>query len=478
MTSSHPSSSGGLPARLHPTGCTRLGAPDWVSPPCGLSPPGEDRPQGGGRSEALYADACRLMPGGVNSPVRAFRAVGGTPPFLVRGAGARVWDADGREYLDYVGSWGPLVAGHAHPAVVRGVAETAALGSSFGAPTPLEVEMARAIVQAMPSIEMVRLVSSGTEAAMSALRVARAATGRRAIVKFDGCYHGHADALLVRAGSGVMTLGLDEVRSPAGVPASAGVPDEVAALTFTLPFNDCASASQVVHRYGAEIASVIVEPIPANMGVVLPAAGFLEHLREACERAGALLIFDEVITGFRVARGGAQARLGIRPDLTCLGKVIGGGFPVGAYGGRSDLMSRVAPLGPVYQAGTLSGNPVAMRAGLETLALLDEAAYRRLDDLGGRLADGLRSAARRAGVALTVNHAGSLLTPFFTDGPVTDAASARRADPARYARFFHALLDRGVMVPPSQFEAWFVSLAHTEEDLRRTCDAAAVALAA
>lgn len=429
----------------------------------------------GGRSDALYADACRLMPGGVNSPVRAFQAVGGTPPFLARGAGARVWDVDGREYLDYIGSWGPLVAGHAHPAVVRGVAETAALGSSFGAPTPLEVALATVIVDAVPSIEMVRLVSSGTEAAMSALRLARAAAGRPAIVKFDGCYHGHADALLVRAGSGVMTLGLDE---PAGVPSSAGVPAEVAALTFTLPFNDAEAASALLRRRGEEIAAVIVEPIPGNMGVVPPAPGFLEHLRSECERAGALLIFDEVITGFRVARGGAQALFGVRPDLTCLGKVIGGGFPVGAYGGRRDVMSQVAPLGPVYQAGTLSGNPVAMRAGLETLALLDDAAYRRLDALGGELADGLRRAARRAGVPLTVNRAGSLLTPFFTDGPVTDAASARRAATARYAKFFHGLLERGIMAPPSQFEAWFVSLAHAEDDLRRTCEAASAALAA
>jgi len=434
-----------------------------------------------GSSEALYAEACRLMPGGVSSPVRAYRAVGGTPPFLVRGAGAQVWDVDGRAYLDYVGSWGPLIAGHAHPAVVRGVTETAARGSSFGAPTPLEVALARTIVASVPSIEMVRLVSSGTEAAMSALRVARAATGRRAIVKFDGCYHGHADALLVRAGSGVMTLDV-AARSggpwASGVPASAGVPPEVATLTFTLPFNDLDAAEGLFRQRGEEIAAVIVEPIPGNMGVVLPRPGFLEGICGLCERAGALVIFDEVITGFRVARGGAQALYGIRPQLTCLGKVIGGGFPVGAYGGRRDLMGQVAPLGPVYQAGTLSGNPVAMRAGLETLALLDDAAYRRLDELGGALADGLRDAARRAGTALVVNRAGSMLTPFFTAEPVVDAESARRADVARYARFFHALRERGILVPPSQFEAWFVSLAHTEEDLRRTCDAAAAALAA
>ncbi len=438
--------------------------------------------EGSAESSRLYAEACRLMPGGVNSPVRAYQAVGGTPPFLVRGAGARVWDVDGREYLDYVGSWGPLIAGHAHPAVVRGVAETAAQGSSFGAPTPLEVALARVIVDAVPSIEMVRMVSSGTEATMSALRAARAATGRHAIAKFDGCYHGHADALLVRAGSGVMTLGLDAepaAEEPAsGVPASAGVPPVVAALTFTLPFNDPAAASTLLRRRGEEIAAVIVEPVPGNMGVVPPAPGFLDHLRALCERSGALLIFDEVITGFRLARGGAQALFGIRPDLTCLGKVIGGGFPVGAYGGRRDVMAQVAPLGPVYQAGTLSGNPVAMRAGLETLALLDDAAYRRLDDLAEGLAQGLRSAAHHAGEPLVVNRVGSLLTPFFTHGPVTDAGAARRADTVRYARFFHALLERGVMVPPSQFEAWFVSLAHTDEDIRRTADAAASALAA
>jgi glutamate-1-semialdehyde 2,1-aminomutase len=420
-----------------------------------------------GGSAALYVEACRLMPGGVNSPVRAYQAVGGTPPFLVRGEGARVWDADGREYLDYVGSWGPLIAGHAHPAVVRGVTETARLGSSFGAPTPLEVALARTITEAVPSIEMLRMVSSGTEAAMSALRLARAATGRPVIVKFDGCYHGHADALLVKAGSGPMTL---------GVPASAGVPDAVAALTATLPFNDADAAALLFAQRGPQIAAVIVEPIAGNMGVVPPRPDFLDRLRSLCERAGALLVFDEVITGFRVARGGAQALAGVQPDLTCLGKVIGGGFPVGAYGGRRDVMRRVAPLGPVYQAGTLSGNPVAMRAGLETLALLDDAAYRRLDELGGALADGLRAVARRAGVPLTVNRAGSMLTPFFADGPVEDAGAARRSDTARYARFFHALLDRGIMVPPSQFEAWFVSLAHTEEDVRRTCEAAAAAM--
>lgn len=420
-------------------------------------------------SEALYAEACRLMPGGVNSPVRAYQAVGGTPRFLVRGAGARVWDADGREYLDYVGSWGPLIVGHAHPAVVRGVAETAALGSSFGAPTPLEVALARELVDAVPSVEMIRMVSSGTEAAMSALRLARAATGRSLIVKFDGCYHGHVDALLVRAGSGAMT---------SGVPASAGVPAAVAALTITLPFNDAAAAASLFAQRGGEIAAVIVEPVAGNMGVVPPRPGFLDCLRDLCARAGALLVFDEVITGFRVARGGAQALAGVRPDLTCLGKVIGGGFPVGAYGGRRDVMCRVAPLGPVYQAGTLSGNPVAMRAGLETLALLDDAAYRRLDDLGGALAGGLREAARSAGVPLTVNRVGSMLTPFFVEGPVENADAARRSDTARYARFFHALLERGIMVPPSQFEAWFVSLAHTEDDLRRTCDAAAAALRA
>jgi glutamate-1-semialdehyde 2,1-aminomutase len=432
-------------------------------------------------SEALYAEACRLMPGGVNSPVRAYRAVGGVPPFLVRGAGARVWDTDGREYVDYVASWGPLIAGHAHPAVVRGVVETTAFGSTFGAPTPLELAMARAVTEAIPSIEMVRMVSSGTEATMSALRVARAATGRRYVVKFDGCYHGHADALLVKAGSGMMTLAHASSASRASadgsVPASAGVPEELAALTLVLPFNDAGAARAVFQRRGGEIAGVIVEPVAGNMGVVPPAPGFLETLRDLCRSAGALLIFDEVITGFRIARGGAQARYHLRADLTCLGKVIGGGFPVGAYGGRRDVMQVVAPLGPAYQAGTLSGNPVAMRAGLETLQLLDEAAYRRLDELGAALADGLSAAARRAGVALVVNRVGSMLTPFCAEAPVTDAASAQRADTGRYARVFHGLLARGIMVPPSQFEAWFVSLAHTDDDVRRTVAAAAAALA-
>jgi len=437
-------------------------------------------PGGGPRSAALYAEACGLMPGGVNSPVRAYRAVGGTPPFLVRGEGARVWDADGREYLDYLGSWGPLIAGHAHPAVVAAVTETAAAGSSFGAPTPLEVEMARAVAAAVPSIDMLRFVSSGTEAVMAALRLARAATGRRSIVKFDGCYHGHADALLVKAGSGMMTLAHASpgarAQPGAALPSSAGVPDEVAAWTRVVPFND-ADAVRAVFRAGGEIAAVIVEPVAGNMGVVPPAPGFLETVQDLCRAAGAVLVFDEVITGFRIARGGAQGRYGLKPDLTCLGKVIGGGFPVGAYGGRRDLMQMIAPLGPVYQAGTLSGNPVAMRAGLETLRLLDDAAYRRLDELGAALADGLAGAARRSSVPLVVNRVGSMLTPFFTAGPVTDAASAQRADVDGYARFFHGLLARGVMVPPSQFEAWFVSLAHTAGDVRRTVDAAAAALA-
>ncbi|HYM70276.1 MAG TPA: glutamate-1-semialdehyde 2,1-aminomutase [bacterium] len=421
------------------------------------------------------------MPGGVNSPVRAYRAVGGVPVFLVRGAGARVWDTDGREYVDYVASWGPLIAGHAHPAVVRGVVETTAFGSSFGAPTPLELAMARAVTEAIPSIEMVRMVSSGTEATMSALRVARAATGRRYVVKFDGCYHGHVDALLVKAGSGMMTLAhaspASRPSAEGSVPASAGVPEELAALTLVLPFNDAEAVRAVFKRHGGEIAGVIVEPVAGNMGVVPPAPGFLESLRDLCRSTGALLIFDEVITGFRVARGGAQARYHLRADLTCLGKVIGGGFPVGAYGGRRDVMQVVAPLGPAYQAGTLSGNPVAMRAGLETLQLLDDAAYRRLDELGAALADGLSAAARRAGVALVVNRVGSMLTPFCAEAPVTDAASAQRADTDRYARLFHGLRARGVMVPPSQFEAWFVSLAHTDDDVRRTADAVASAFA-
>jgi glutamate-1-semialdehyde 2,1-aminomutase len=410
-------------------------------------------------SQSLFESAQRIMPGGVNSPVRAFKGVGGTPFFVARAEGAHMVDVDGRSYLDFLGSWGPLILGHAAPAVVEALTEAARHGTSYGAPTAGEVEMAERITRAVPSMEMVRLVSSGTEAAMSAIRVARGATARDLIIKFDGCYHGHADSLLVKAGSGGATF---------GVPDSQGVPAALAALTLALPFNDLGAVRRALESRRGEVAAVLVEPVAGNMGVVPPAPGFLEGLRELCTRHGALLIFDEVITGFRVAFGGAQARFGVRADLTCLGKIIGGGLPVGAYGGSRELMSRVAPLGAVYQAGTLSGNPLAVAAGLATLRALDNpAVYDRLERLGGALEKGITEAAAAAGIPVTVNRVGSMLTTFFTEGPVTDYASAKRADTARYARFFHAMLDRGVFLAPSQFEAAFVSLAHSEQDLDR-----------
>jgi glutamate-1-semialdehyde 2,1-aminomutase len=421
------------------------------------------------RSSAYLAAAERLIPGGVNSPVRAFRGVGGEPFFVARGEGPRVWDVDGRAYLDFVGSWGPLILGHAPAPVVEAITAAAGRGTSYGMPTAGEVDLAAAITAAYPSIEMVRLVSSGTEATMSAIRVARGATGRDVILKFDGCYHGHADSLLVKAGSGGATF---------GIPDSGGVPAALARLTLTASFNDLEGVREVFRARGGEIAAVIVEPIAGNMGVVPPASGFLELLRTLTAQAGALLIFDEVITGFRVAYGGAQEKYGIAPDLTCLGKIIGGGLPVGAYGGRRDLMEQVAPLGPVYQAGTLSGNPLAVAAGLAALrALREHRSYDRLEDLGARLEHGLREAAQKAGVALTVNRVGSMLTGFFCAEAVTDYATARRADTRRYARFFHAMLERGVSLAPSQFEAAFVSLAHTEADVDEAARAAAEAMA-
>ena len=420
------------------------------------------------RSESLFQSAQRLIPGGVNSPVRAFRGVGGTPFFVASAGGARINDVDGRSYIDFLGSWGPLILGHAAPAVVEALSEAARRGTSYGAPTAAEVEMAELITRAVPSMEMVRLVSSGTEAAMSAIRLARGATGRDLVVKFDGCYHGHADSLLVKAGSGGVTF---------GVPDSRGVPASLAALTMALPFNDLAAVSRFMDDRGHEVAVVVVEPVAGNMGVVPPAPGFLGGLRELCTRHGALLLFDEVITGFRVGYGGAQALYGVRPDLTCLGKIIGGGLPVGAYGGRRDLMEQVAPLGGVYQAGTLSGNPLAVAAGMATLrALEDPASYRRLETLGARLESGLAEAARRAGVPLTINRVGSMLTGFFTGEPVVDLVSAKRSDTARYGRFFHGMLERGVFLAASQFEAAFVSLAHTEEDLDSAARAAAETL--
>ena len=419
-------------------------------------------------SKRLWDRAAAVMPGGVNSPVRAFRGVGGEPFFVARGAGARLWDVDGREYIDFLGSWGPLVLGHAPAPVVAAIAEAAARGTSYGAPTPLEVEMAEALTAAYPSMELVRLVSSGTEAAMSAIRVARGATGRALLVKFDGCYHGHADSLLVKAGSGGATF---------SIPDSAGVPAPLAGLTLTAPFNDLKAVRALFRARGSEIAAVIVEPVAGNMGVVPPQPGFLEGLRATTRERGAVLIFDEVITGFRVAYGGAQERYGVSPDLTCLGKIIGGGLPVGAYGGSRALMGQVAPLGPVYQAGTLSGNPLAVAAGLATLRRLDRSSYATLEARSAELERGLRLAASRAGVPLTVNRVGSMLTGFFCDTPVTDYASAKRSDTRRYARYFHAMRERGVCLAPSQFEAAFVSLAHTEQDIATAARAAAESLA-
>jgi glutamate-1-semialdehyde 2,1-aminomutase len=421
------------------------------------------------RSRELMQAAEKVMPGGVNSPVRAYRGVGGQPPFIARGEGARVTDADGKVYLDFVASWGPLILGHAPAVVVEAITETARQGTSYGAPTELEVRMAETITAAFPSMEMVRLVSSGTEAAMSAIRLARGATGRDILVKFDGGYHGHADSLLVKAGSGGATF---------SIPDSKGVPAALAALTATLAFNDIGGLRDLFRRRGGEIAAVIVEPVAGNMGVVPPAPGFLEALREVTAEHGALLIFDEVITGFRIAYGGAQERYGVRPDLTCLGKIIGGGLPVGAYGGSRAIMEHVAPLGGVYQAGTLSGNPLAVTAGLATLASLRTAGvYDHLERLGAMAEGGLREAARKAGVPITVNRVGSMLTGFFCEGPVTDWDSAAKADRKRYAAFFHAMLERGVYLAPSQFEAAFVSLAHSDADLEHAARAATEAMA-
>jgi glutamate-1-semialdehyde 2,1-aminomutase len=417
------------------------------------------------RNAELLERAESLMPGGVSSPVRAYRAVGGHPPFIVSGEGCRVRDADGRTYIDVVCSWGPLIAGHAHPDVVRAIEEQARLGTSYGAPSPLEVELASVITDAMPSIEMVRFVSSGTEACMSALRLARAATGRAAVLKFAGCYHGHADALLAKAGSGLATLGL---------PGSAGVTAATAADTITVAYNDLAAVEAVAAS--VPLAGILVEPCAGNMGCVPPEPGFLEGLREIASRTGALLVFDEVITGFRLARGGAQERMGVRPDLTTLGKVIGGGAPVGAYGGPRALMSLVAPLGPVYQAGTLSGNPLAMAAGLATLRLLDDHAYDRLETIGARLERGLREAIAAVGTSARVQRTASLLTLFFTARPVRNEDDAMMSDRDRFAAFHRAMLARGVMLPPSQFECWFLSLAHDEGAIDEIAGAARASL--
>jgi glutamate-1-semialdehyde 2,1-aminomutase len=415
------------------------------------------------RSAKLFARAQQVLPGGVDSPVRAFKAVGGTPLFIRRGKGATIEDVDGNAYIDYVMSWGPLIHGHAPRGLVKALVAQARKGTSFGAPTELEVQLGERVRALMPSVERVRFVNSGTEAAMSATRVARAATRRDKIVKFEGCYHGHADPFLVRAGSGALTL---------ETPNSPGVPLAAVANTLVASYNDLASCERLLEANRSEIAAIIVEPIAGNIGVVPPSDNFLAGLRRLCDREGALLVFDEVITGFRTASGGAQAIFGVKPDLTCLGKIIGGGLPVGAYGGRADLMDLVSPAGPVYQAGTLSGNPLAMAAGLWSLGELSARLYRHLARLGTMLADGLATAARDAGVALQVNAFASMLTPFFTSQAVRDYRSALTADTSQYAAFFRGMLARGIYPPPSQFEAWFLSGAHTERDVLKTIAAA------
>jgi glutamate-1-semialdehyde 2,1-aminomutase len=415
------------------------------------------------KSTRLFERAQKVIPGGVNSPVRAFKAVGSTPRFIRRARGAEIEDVDGVTFIDYVMSWGPLIHGHAPRGLLKALAAAAKDGTSYGAPTELEVLLAERVRKLMPALEMVRCTSSGTEATMSALRVARAATGREKVIKFAGCYHGHADAFLVEAGSGALTL---------GVPTSPGVSNATAANTLTADYNDMRSVEQIAEANPNAIAAVVVEPIAGNMGLVPPAEGFLAGLRAICDRHGMLLIFDEVISGFRVGTGGAQGAFGVKPDLTCLGKIIGGGLPVGAYGGRADLMRLVAPAGPVYQAGTLSGNPLAMTAGLWSLDQLSTKLYRQLDKLGADLETGLNEAARAAGVGLHINRVGSLLTPFFTREAVTDYRTALTADTTAYGRFFQAMLVRGIYPPPSQFEAWFLSAAHTPKHIARTVAAA------
>jgi glutamate-1-semialdehyde 2,1-aminomutase len=419
------------------------------------------------KSARLFARAVELLPGGVNSPVRAFRGVGGTPLFICSASGPTITDVDGRTFIDYVGSWGPMILGHADAEIVAALAAVAANGTSFGAPNELEIELAEEIVAAVPSIEMVRMVNSGTEATMSAIRLARGITGRDKLVKFEGCYHGHADSLLVKAGSGVATLGL---------PDSPGVPASLAQYTLTVPFNDAAALQEIFDLH-QDIAAVIIEPVVGNMGCVPPDPGFLDFVRKLTTTHGALLIFDEVMTGFRVARGGAQALYGVTPDITCLGKIIGGGLPVGAYGGSRDLMNNIAPVGPIYQAGTLSGNPLAMTAGLLTLRRLrDNRIYEALEQRSAKLCTGLSQAASEAGVKTTTNRVGSMWTSFFTDGPVTNWATANKSNRELYGKFFHAMIAEGVYLAPSQFEAGFVSITHTDAIIEQTIDAARRAL--
>ncbi|HSA77984.1 MAG TPA: glutamate-1-semialdehyde 2,1-aminomutase [Nitrospirota bacterium] len=418
----------------------------------------------GARSRRLFEEAKKHIPGGVNSPVRAFRSVGGEPLFIKKAKGSKIVDADGKAYIDYVLSWGPMILGHTHPRVTAALKKAIMNGTSFGAPTELEITLAKMVKKAVPSIEMVRMVSSGTEATMSAIRVARGYTGRDKIIKFDGGYHGHGDSLLVKAGSGVATFGL---------PDSPGVPADLAKLTITIPYNDLDAFKDIAFREGEQIACIIVEPVAGNMGCVPPEPGFLEGLRQVCDQYGIILIFDEVMTGFRVAYGGAQQRYKIKPDLTCLGKVIGGGLPVGAFGGRREIMEKIAPLGPIYQAGTLSGNPLAMTAGIETLRLLSKpGVYKTLEKISADLEQGLYAAAAEAGVPVTFNRVGSMFTGFFTDQKVKDFSSAKTSNTTRFGKYFLSMLKNGVNLAPSQFEAGFVSLAHTKSDISKTVEAA------
>jgi glutamate-1-semialdehyde 2,1-aminomutase len=419
--------------------------------------------QGFARSQVAFAAAKKVIPGGVNSPVRAFRAVGGEPVFIERGAGSKMYDLDGNEYIDYCLSWGPLILGHAHPEIVQAIAEYAARGTSFGAPTELETQMAELVIDIVPSVEVVRMVNSGTEATMSALRLARGYTKRNKILKFEGNYHGHADSLLIKAGSGVATLGL---------PDSPGVPETTAANTLTVPFNDLDSLRLAFEKFGEDIAAVIIEPIPGNMGLVKPKPGYLEQVRAITRQYGALLIFDEVMTGFRAAYGGAQSLYNIDPDLTTLGKVIGGGLPVGAYGGKREIMEMVAPAGPIYQAGTLSGNPLAMIAGYLTLKKLGEpGTYERLEAMGKRLVEGFLQTGKELGIPVTGDYVGGMMGMFFSEQPVVDYATAKQCDLERYGKYFSRMLQRGVYLAPSQLEAGFLSLAHTDEDIDRTLEA-------
>ncbi len=415
------------------------------------------------RSIGLYRKALELIPGGVNSPVRAFKAIGISPTFVDRAKGAKIWDVDGNEYIDYIGSWGPMIMGHAHPEVVAALKKAIPKGTSFGAPTALEVELAAKVRKAFPSMELVRMVSSGTEAAISAIRLARGYTRRDKILKFEGCYHGHGDSLLVKAGSGAATF---------GIPDSLGVPGDLARHTLTAAYNDLGGVKHLVEQNPNQIACIIVEPIAGNMGVVLPEDGFLQGLRETCNEKGILLLFDEVISGFRAAFGGAQELFGIKADLTCLGKIIGGGLPVGAYGGKREIMEKVSPLGGVYQAGTLSGNPLAMTAGMATLDLLrSKRIYQDLGKKTAYLSEEILRMAHERGIPLCVNHTTGMLTVFFTEGPVRDYQTAKTSDTKRFAQFFIEMMNQGIYLPPSQFEAWFLSFAHTKKDLDRTLEA-------